>query len=134
MKHLNSLAYREATAFAPTRGRGLKLVQSQLDEGVQDVRPHTGAWIETLPPPDRSRGPAVRPHTGAWIETVWFMVAFQGGMVRPHTGAWIETCDKSHISFRVASFAPTRGRGLKLTIRLPGPLKTAGSPPHGGVD
>ena len=33
----------------------------------------------------------VAPHTGAWIETPWFPFDNRGGNVAPHTGAWIET-------------------------------------------
>ena len=51
---------------------------------------------------------------------------------RPFTGAWIETT--SHLEGnKNFDVAPSRGRGLKLTILLLH-AATAGSPLHGGVD
>ena len=55
--------------FAPTRGRGLKRRLPDHLADLGDVRPHTGAWIETSYILMTSPLEDVRPHTGAWIET-----------------------------------------------------------------
>ena len=90
----------------------MKLLTQGAGHCVTRVRPHTGAWIETVKIGMRSvRHTKVRPHTGAWIETVQGYKSASLLPVRPHTGAWIETV------FWPASAGWPRG-----------------SPPHGGVD
>ena len=60
----------------------------------------------------------VRTFTGAWIETVKRLAIVALILVRTFTGAWIETgCGVT--SAACAAFAPSRVRGLKLSIVSP---------------
>ncbi len=58
---------------------------------IEQVAPHTGAWIETCRRRQAPRKRDVAPHTGAWIETMPTPSKPQAVKVAPHTGAWIET-------------------------------------------
>ena len=76
----------------PTRGRGLKLMLSQVLLRFRLGRPHAGAWIETLRRAlAQHRADRVAPHAGAWIETFLPVAASLDRRVAPHAGAWIET-------------------------------------------
>jgi len=81
-----------ATMVAPSRGRGLK-PRSPGRTASALGRPFAGAWIETFPR-------CVRPY------------AADG---RPFAGAWIETARDLAVA-RDIRVAPSRGRGLKLTV------------------
>ncbi len=76
------------------------------------VAPHAGAWIETVPPGEGRRRALVAPHAGAWIETVDIDYSVISVIVAPHAGAWIETRGAQDVKIECES-RPTRARGLK---------------------
>ena len=59
----------------------------------------------------------VAPHAGAWIETMPLSSNSLPGRVAPHAGAWIETLRPGALNRRMASH-PMRVRGLKQQITI----------------
>ena len=87
----------------PIRGRGLKLPECARKIGLKKVAPYTGAWIETpVIGASFARLSHVAPYTGAWIET-------KNSVVRPLRGRGLKLL--ATIAFSLSP--PIRGRGLK---------------------
>ena len=121
-------------AFAPARGRGLKLSSALFTASSDCVRPRAGAWIETQSLRTAGHGVPVRPRAGAWIETsrygilriiVAFAPARGRGLkhvqdrpalrlchVRPRAGAWIETLSRAAFA-RAARVRPRAGAWIE---------------------
>ena len=55
------------------RVRGLKHREVAVNEVLNFVAPHAGAWIETIFADSKDLGLSVAPHAGAWIETPSFI-------------------------------------------------------------
>ena len=53
----------------PSRVRGLKPAEANMNSGFLRVAPFTGAWIETASASLEHQQGIVAPFTGAWIET-----------------------------------------------------------------
>ena len=115
----------KARPVAPTRGRGLKQPRRRGDGRRSPPR---GAWIETRL--ERAVGIGRRPHAGAWVETC-HSIHSATSTVAPR-GAWLKLPSPASCPPRRRS-PPTRGRGLKLGLRV-GTRQIQRRPPRGGVD
>ena len=62
----------------------------------------------------------VAPFTGAWIETMYLPMPTRSVAVAPFTGAWIETCRLRSAHRALRRSLPSRERGLKLGVGVPG--------------
>ena len=82
---------------------------------MNDVAPHAGAWIETIPSVSTHPPSCVAPRVGAWIETCLLGSTPRRTVVAPRVGAWIETVPESMMKV-VEESLPVWERGLKLLI------------------
>ena len=75
----------------PSRERGLKWLQLEVEQKYKCVAPLAGAWIEIIKIICRISGGYVAPLAGAWIE-INFCLQKQrtAEQVAPLAGAWIE--------------------------------------------
>ena len=126
-------------AIAPSRGRGLKLVQLVHTSTPSFIAPSRGCGLKLYVLPETHPGDASPLH-GARIETAGQLISPQVRSIAPFTGARIETSPPVSLrsGLRIAPFAgawietgppsspasgtispPSRGRGLK---RLPGTM------------
>ncbi|MCI5124108.1 MAG: hypothetical protein D3925_06425 [Candidatus Electrothrix sp. AR5] len=92
MKQILFFCFFNQLKVASSRGRGLKLIISQLYQ-LQICRLLTGAWIETRCYWSVIAMCSGRLLTGAWIETKPQHPQNRGLCRRLLTGAWIETKD-----------------------------------------
>ena len=71
--------------------RGLKQQHAARYDGLHNVAPRVGAWIETTGHGGVRLGDEVAPRVGAWIETNMEIMTLHVDDVAPRVGAWIET-------------------------------------------
>ena len=104
-----------------------------MNEVIDEVAPHMGAWIEIIYNDNNYYCNKVAPHMGAWIEIIIQLILQARFLVAPHTGAWIEIYEiVKHEEKK--EVAPHTGAWIEMYFKLYGNHEVGCRSPHGSVN